>query len=469
MNDIFTQTDGYRVSVEAQEARVADAKARLVRDSENTLLNKFIHFYGNCRLAETTAELNQIASETTEGLSFDGSISLTASVYDTNGEKTVTIAVPVKANQFDLVSDDDLRKMISEATAAETHTELPAINVDKIEASLADFSLIDDGSNYLKVFHPSLDSGRELGVIAKDEYAKSTNKEALLTSILADNVNNTQLENAHELSFTGSFVEPAITVEAEKPWETKEEEEAEEKKDEEETQEKEASEDDVFLSHQADSYRQATESEEQISQAQFEKTTAQAANSFVAYLQSLNYHGVRVLAVNGTADYMVSLTASLFDKIGEKIISVSFPIKDNTYTLPNKETIHKVVAETTDLRTQIASEFEKETLETLQAIDELETYNKQATEAALEDEKISKTASNSGGTQYFGPMDTLSIDKHTIGLPDDTEIGAKAYVDGFWWQLTSKNEDNLSKEADSGSIWTFTKIAPEKGEPEITL
>lgn len=462
MSDNFHVTDSFRVSVEAQEARIEAAKARLISESENAMLNKFLNLYGNSHLAtESKAELTQVETETSEGVAFDGSIAVTASISDNDGTKTITVTLPVKANQVDIISDADLTKMVSEATAEEIHVEFPSLESTKIEASLADFSLIDDGSDYLKVYHPSVDTGKELGVIAKEEYNKASDKQALLTSILSNSVKNTYAEQTHELSFTGSFAEPTVTVEAlnDLPIIT----------DAQVVEEPVVEEEHGFLSHASDSYRQLTESEDAVSRAAFEKSASFAVNDLVSHLQSLSYNGVRVLAVDMSADDHISVTASLFDTVGEKVVSFAMPIRDAVFALPTKDAIHKLVAETTDLKTQIAAEFEQDTLEHLQAIDELESYNKVTTEAAFEDEKIVKTAADNGGMQFVGPTDVLNIDKHTIGLPDDTEIGTKAYVDGFWWALTSKNKSNLGKEADSGSIWTFTKVAPEKGEPEIQL
>ncbi len=463
MTDLFKQTDTFRLSVETQAAKVDAAKAHLVQESENALINKLYEIYGNGTLTgNTTSDLKEVEAPTSESVAFDGTISVSAYVVD-SGKKLIAIPVSVTANQLDFVSDAELKQMISEITAEETHTEFPSIEAPALEASLSDFSLMDDGSDYLKVFHPSLDTGKELGVISKDEYTKSSDKQALLTSVLSNSMKNTGLEAEHDLKFVGSFVEPSINVEAK---------EAEAPLFTEEIAEEnivEATEDTVYLSHQADSYRQAVESEEQVHKAAFEKVASSAANSLVSYLQGLNYGGVKVLSTDISNESFVSITASLFDTVGEKVVTFSLPVRDSLYTLPHKEAVHKLISETVDLKTQISSEFEKETLEHLQAIDELETYNKVTTEAAFAEERIEKTAADAGGMQYCGPVDVLHIDKHTLGLPDDTEIGEKAYVDGFWWQLTNKDHNNLGKEAESGSIWTFTKVAPEKGEPDVKL
>jgi hypothetical protein len=305
-----------------------------------------------------------------------------------------------------------------------------------------------------------MDDGRAIGIVAKDEYAKTSSKEALLTAILSDSISNTYAEQTHEIKFAGSFVEPSIKIEA-----------AEEPiidfgADLVET-EIAAEDDSTFLSHQADSYRQAIESEAAVIRASFEKTATLAANNLVSYLQSLKYNGVRILSTDTSSDTHVVVTASLFDTVGEKIVLISLPIRDSQYTLPSKEDVKTLVSNTIDLRTKIAAEFEKDTLEEIAAIDELETYNEIVTEAALEDDKIVKTAAESGGMQFVGPVDVLQIDKHSLGMPD-LDIGEKVYVDGFWWALTSKEHNNLSKEADSGSIWTLSKVSPdsEKKEPE---
>lgn len=306
MTDIFKQTDTFRLSVETQAARVDAAKARLVQESENALINKLYTIYGNGTLTgESTANLEQVESHTSDSVTFDGTISVSAQVVD-GGKKTISIPVSVKANQLDYVTDAELKQMISEITAEETKTEYPSIEAAVIEASLSDFSLIDDGSDYLKVFHPSLDTGRELGVISKDEYTKSSDKQALLTSVLSNSVKNTGVEAEHDLKFVGSFSEPTITVEAQEEAPLFTDEITEENV-------VEATEDTVYLSHQADSYRQAVESDEQVRRASFEKVASQATNSLVSYLQGLNYGGVKVLSTDTSNDTFVSVTASLFD------------------------------------------------------------------------------------------------------------------------------------------------------------
>jgi hypothetical protein len=469
MNEIYRIPDTYRQSTELEAARIDEAKEKLVRDSENKLLTRFFTLYGNGKIASATeTTLTQVAGASTSDIVFDGSITVNANV----GNKTISISLPVKANTVELIDDTELKSLVDSAEIKTTADEtIDLVQAFPVQADLSQFLLHDDGSDYLKVYHPALDSGRELGVISKAEYESLKDKEAFFKETLENQIKNSILENHYELSYAGSFSEPSIqsiqvesiitaadfnketvtkTAALEEPVEAVEE-------------------GNLFLGHQADSYRQAEEFESQKTQAEIDRLSTKLANEVVAHLRNLRYNDVKVLSVDNSDAASFKVTASLIDEVGEKVVTFSVPVRDFSYSLPKKEVIAKLVSETADLQSKIAESITQETLDRIQDIDEAELWKENETTAAFEEEKITKTAGEVGGVQFIGPVDVLNIDKHTLasyGIPEDMEIGEKVYADGFHWQLTSKDQNNLSKEANSGSVWTFTKVAPTEKQPE---
>lgn len=473
MNETYKISDTYRQSTETEAARIQEAKDKLVRDSENKLLTKFFTLYGNGKIAsESETSLTQVAGASTSDIIFDGSITIKANV----GDRTVSVSLPVKANTVELIDDAELKTLIDATEIkAESEDTIDLVQAFPVQADLTQFVLHDDGSEYLKVYHPALDSGKELGVVSKEEYNSLQDKEAFFKEILENQIKNSSLESHYELSYVGSFSEPSVQsiqieniitsadLESTTVTKTAALEETVE------TVEKDAEEENLFLAHQADSYRQSEEFAAQKTQEELDRLATKLANDVVAHLRGLNYNDVKVLSVDNSDVASFKVTASLIDAVGEKIVTFAVPVRDAAYVLPKKEIVAKLVSETEDLQSKIAESIAQETLERMKEIDADEIWKENETEAALTDEKITKTAAESGGILMIGPLDVLNIDKHTLasyGIPEDMEIGDVVYADGFHWKLTSKDRDNLSKEANSGSIWSFTKVAPTDKQPE---
>ena len=472
MNDLYRISDTYRQSLELEAARIEEVKNKLVLTSENKLLSKLFILFGNGKIvSQSEASLTQITGVSSSDILFDGDIKVTAIISD----KKVSLPISVKANVIEIIDDEDLKDLV-EKTEIKTEGE-EAINIVQafpIQADLSQFFLHDDGSEYLKVYHPSLDMNKELGVISKEEYESLKDKEAFFKSTLENQIKNSELENHYDLNYTGSFSEPSIQSIHTESIITSADLEKKETVTKtavlEEPVEKAAEEDNLFLAHQADSYRQAEESEIQKTQAEVEKLSTNLANDVVSHLRNLRYSDVKVLSVDNSDVTAFKVTSSLIDEVGEKIVTFSIPIRDFSYSLPKKEVIAKLVSETEDLQSKIAESIASDTLARLKEIDDAEVWKETETQAALEDEKITKTAgSDSGGTMFLGSVDVLNMDKHTLassGIPEDLEVGEKIFADGAYWVLTDKDHDNLGKEANSGSIWTFSKVSLSSTIPE---
>lgn len=456
--------------------RVQEKKETLIRDAENRVVAKFIGLYGNGVLAESKADLTQVAGKTDSDIVFDGTITVGLSVIHSKGTKGISVPVKVAASEIELPEDKELDATVEAAEEVVAEDDSAAIAIAEafpVKASLDGFKVYDDGSKFLKIYHPALDSGKELGIVSKDEYSSLSDKEAFFKDVLENQIKNSSLESHYELSFEGTFVEPTVEVKAAAEEivtandlsETKETVEAPEV-----VVEAEDDKENLFLAHSSNGYEQSLQFEAQKTEADVRRLATQVANDMVSHLRSLKYDDVKVLAVEQPEPSIFQVTASLIDSAGEKIITLNVPVRDDAYTLPKKELVADLVSKTVDLQSKIGESIAKDTLEKTTLIDEIEEEQAQELEAALAPVKIEKTAGGDvGGVQFIGPVDVLNMDKHTLassGIPEDLEIGSVIYADGFHWKLTSKNKDNISKEADSGSVWTFTKVPPTDKAPE---
>lgn len=453
------------------DLRVAEKKETLIRDAENRVVAKFISLYGNGHLFRTAAELTQGTGKTDSDIVFDGTITVGLRVAN----KNINVPVKVAASEMELPEDKELDATLKSAEEIVAEEDAAAIAIAEafpVKASLNDFKVYDDGSKFLKIYHPALDSGRELGIVSKDEYNSLSDKEAFLKEVLENQIKNSTLEAHYELSFEGSFVEPTIEVKAaEADLVTSNDlEPAAPVEASEAIMEVEEDKDNLFLARSSNGYEQSLQFEAQKTEADVRRLATQVANDMVSHLRSLKYDDVKILAVEQPEPSTFQVTASIIDSAGEKIFTMSVPVREDTYSLPKKEVVADLVSKTVDLQSKIAESIAKDTLEKTTLIDEIEAEQERELDAALAPEKIEKTAGGDvGGVQFIGPVDVLNMDKHTLassGIPEDMEVGSVIYADGFHWKLTSKSKDALSKEADSGSIWTFTKVPPTDKAPE---
>ena len=271
MNDTHKISDSYRKASEAESARVNEAKEKLVRESENKLLSKFYTLHGTGKIASSETDLKQVAGASTSDIVFTGTIKVKANI----GDKQIELALPVTANAVEFLDDQELTALINTAETKTAADEIMDIaQTFALQADLTQFVLEDDGSDYLKVFHPALDSGRELGVISKEEYASLQDKEAFFRNTIADQIKNSTLENHYDLSFVGSFSEPsvqAVRVESIITAADLEPKKSYKNRLLEETVEKEAEEDNVFLSHSANGFEQAEQFAAQATEAELDR------------------------------------------------------------------------------------------------------------------------------------------------------------------------------------------------------
>lgn len=502
-------------------------------------------------------------------------------------------------------------------------------DLTEIKADLSLFELKDSGSEYLKVYHPAIDTGTELGIISKEEYGKLKNKEAFFKSTLENHAATPEIEQRHILAFEGEFVEPTVTEEVvdekltandyekkafqddakmEKLWESLTDipfdEDPEGHSDQllgvdwhifgkgtprediweyfdinyskglaalkgltDDVRKTEFQDDSLPQAKMTDEYEKSVQMETQKTESDYNNLSTNIINNLYTQLKhNMKFDSVSILTAKYNDDKTsLNVYASLHDKIGEKFVSLDIPVEGITFKPLSNSTVASIVAKTADLGSKISKELKGEvddkvkqieadedwklrdvkdivdshdavnpedfieekfqdyndgeehgsyTVEELDAMptisqghmdnlkvddgkvrvwlsrmtvaDGMEYDNQvtveelvegiwttineyQALEASQKSKVTKKAETDSGGVGFSLSVDILNIAHNLTGLPDDMEIGTTVFIDGYHWKLTSKGKHNLSKEKDSGSIWTFTKVPVGDKEPEHTI
>jgi hypothetical protein len=482
MSEQFSRPDSFRFSQEREAAAVREAAEKLSRQAENLLTIKGLKLFGSFKVRATSTEgLVQVVGPNSTSKIFDGKLSITADVNDLS----VTVDVPVEQSNMTLPEDKDLIDILNEATKGQqgnVTTDMASAIGEPLYASLDGFSLVDDGTEFLKIYNSISES--QIGIVAKNEYSTIEDKEAFFKEVVSNAVNRSSLE------FKGSFVEPSITRTASEVPAIEKTAAAEEVKckgcgmvgsimcDKCEAKEAALVAPEQLQAALPDSFRQATETEDYRVNAQREKLSNQVANDLIPHLRSLAYEDIKISEVDYTdlkdgengLSGTVAVTATLID--GPALRRVTFPVhvENSSYSFGQKSitATRSLIASSVDIHAEVEAKLAEEALAKNAETDTLEQWKETETTAALDDVKVApivKVAMNGGGTQYVGPTDVIEMDKHLLGLPDDTEIGEEICADGFRWKLTSKSKSQLSAGQDDGSVWVFTKVAPSDAEP----
>lgn len=515
MNDKFKQHDSFRFSTESENNRVDAAKQRLISEIENKVASALRTTFGNGKLVGSSESFDLAYSgegPVSDSYVFNGKVLVNAELDNGTSFSKIKVEATVSDNEIAIPSEETLKEQVK-ASSTE-HKELPIEEAKVLEADLGKFVVSDNGTDYLSVSHPSL-WGTAVGVVSKNEYNDTKNKEALLKTMFNDRITNSAEDSYWILRFTGSFVAPVITKVAQEEFveesvdkEAKKcevcEDELSEKDPgrlydptcfgylcekhskssnqnliEEFTPPESVSMDDLPRGRQADSFRQNVETEEAIVENKRSKLETTVSNSIVSHLRNLKYGSPKVGNVTSKLEYTedgftgeIVIGASVETKSGLKVISFPVDIQSDKVNLPNKQVVAEAVAKGTDVRKQLESEIAQEILDKMADVDELENWKEATTEASLDDAvdkkaSLEKEAAEPGGIQYLGPQNTIKINKHMLSSPD-MEIGEILYADGFHWKLTDKSGQQLSKGEDDGTLWTFTKVETEK-EPKERL
>lgn len=467
MSDQFKQPDTFRFSTEANAAKVAEAKERVTRNSENLVIDYLRSRFGNVKLfGGSNADLHEVEGKSHEFVIFDGKVSFKTALIDKQGTKIVAFDVPVKENKPSIYNDEiDLAVTNSPVVATESDLSVDTIKAFPLHADLGLFRLVDNGE-YLKVFHPVLESDKEIGLVSKNEYTFAHDKEAFFKTLLEDQVKNSSWESGYELSYIGSFNEPTIEAEVAPVTNVVSVEES--------AIVEEASAqlvDDVAspLALSTDTMRQRLDFEQQKTQASQARLLDRIANDVHNYLSGLKYSCVKVLNVTANGENAASVEVSLVDTKGDKVVGIPVEVTNGEYKLPKPEAVAEIIEKTEDRSSILEKEIAAEAEAKANEVDAIVAEQEQEVTAILDEDKIKKTAGEFGGLQYLGPVETVQLNHHLTGLPDDMEIGSVIYADGFHWKLLSKSTQQLSKGENDASLWTFGKVVPEDKAPEHSL
>ncbi len=470
MSEKFQQPNAYRQSVERDELRISEAKNRLVNKVESELARKFIQVYQNAKLTGLSeADLTAVEGPTSSAEMFDGTITVKAEIMTDNKIKQVSVPIKISQSSYEL-DEDNLRQLVD---ATEADDLVQRFNVEDIDATalevdLGGFELKDQEDEYFHIYHPALDIGRELARVTKQEYETITNKESLYRSVIENQLIGSKFDGQNFLNFTGSFVEPKVTVIARSKSTYK-------KASFEEIDEPE---EDRLMATIGNSYQQSIERNERAANDQKSRLLDRLVSEVTNQLSFLQYGNVKVSSVTDDLEFSgsdfsgkVEINADLFDADGPKAVVIPLVIEMGAYKLLKPDVIKDIVASGIDPRDAIDATVEKEVQDKVALVDEHTEFAEKETEAALDDEKpeMKKTAGDSGAGAYVGQTDVLRLPKHLLGLPEDVEIGTVIYADGFHWKLTSKSESQLSKGEDEGSIYVFNKVPAQDKEPEHKL
>jgi len=267
-------------------------------------------------------------------------------------------------------------------------------DLKEIKADLSLFELKDFGSDTLKVYHPAIDIGSELGIINKAEYGKLKDKEAFFKSVLENQASAPEIAEKHILAFEGEFKEPTISIDSVKEIVTSKdyEEDKEEKKEEEKKEEEKEAELDTSLpkAKMADGFEQSLQAETNKTESDYNKLSTNIVNSLYNQLKhDMRYDSVNILKVNYNDDKTaLNVYTSLHDKVGEKVVSLDIPVEGLEFKPLSNSTIASIVAKTTDLATQITSEMQNEISEKMKVIDAEEAWKSGDVQNTVEAEEI---------------------------------------------------------------------------------
>jgi len=369
-------------------------------------------------------------------------------------------------------AESQLKKLADKANKVDfSYTPVDTVIV---EADLKSFSVVDDGTPYLKVSHPAAQDAT-IGVVSKSEY-ETGNKEALLTSVLQSKF--AEFSNSHALHIVGSFVEPTIQpapkeeviivpiekkASEEKPFEPRKEIES-----------------DLPLLRSADSFRQNIEAAAAREQETFNRFITATVNDLVSYVKSLHYDEPKIVEAvdssnltlndSGINGHIVVSTSLIAD--GPRVLNIGIPVTASKAVFPNADEMKELVSKSIDVNAKVLEEFSKEILAGLDRVDAEVAYQDEQFDFIINEKtaELTKTASDyTDGISSTSPGAHIKLQKHLLpGEFSNYEVGDTIYSDGKKWKLVSKGDgvDSNDKNEGSASLWDFVECLPEEGSKE---
>ena len=411
-----------------QEFRLSEIKNKLIREAENKLTSHLKKSkIANVKILEAAISSLEIKEDLVSGAPiFTGKVNISATFLSGKQIKKADFQVEIVEGQ-PTIADQDFQKSLDSSGEIATTVEATGVS-STVTASLKDFSLVDDGGKYLKVYHTAAYGDLEpIGAVAKAEYIESSDKATLLKTMLQDEA----LAWPASVNFTDEFVEPSVK-EAKK-----EDIFYKVKADASLTPAVEATADLTSKFKSADSLRLLVEAEKDNFNALQRRITQRALVALTDSLKSKKNHfkikntETSYDPESGTGKVVVH--TELLDGKESKVVPLEVQITSDTMTLPTSEQITSLLKDTKTVESKEVTEV---------TVSEL-------------DAKLQKSA-NPNAPLNTGYQEVLRISKEY--LPSSLKAGDVIEADGLRYKLVSKSEGQLSKERDTASHWTFERV-----------
>jgi len=486
LHNKFKRADSYNQLRNAAEQSQQERKQRLALGVERQLVSFLSRKFGHVKVLEPSILTEYEGKEDPESgaLLFSGKVKSTVELFDSHGLKTVSFLLPVESDQF-AIDEETILKTIEEAEMkTRSLPESPKAS-SVLEVDISKFNLQDDGTEYLKIYHPDVYATTPIATISKRELEEK--KGDNIEGILKEAVTNESSDWGCDISFIGKFAMPEVkTLEREvikekdgkeigkeiiRQTETVQVENISESESPDSTVEKSPSPTVEPLltdlsARMEDTFRFLTESEQLKESAAHRKFVDKVVHDFVMHIQTNKVGSCTVKKVSSDLkegekgfEGKIEIRAEIFSKDGLKVVPIVLPVKSGAVEFPEVEVILKTIEEAE--KHEVFQEVDKEIKEELnQALNKIETdeqeKEKQLVESLSEkndSKKVKKVAEMSGQFQHnrYHPTIRISKDMFVHDLP----VGAVVQFDGYKYKLVSKDENSNSKEAGQASYWVF--------------
>src|ERR1035437_10132901 len=365
-------------------------------------------------------------------LLYSGKVTVVATFRDGRLVKKADLSVALVDN--DLVINDKVLEAELKAAPAIEEISSESRSSTNVKASLEDFKVINDGSKYLKIYHSAAYGDiSPIGAVSKSEYTECVNKEALLKDMFSDEAQGWPAV----VAFRGTFKEPAVVdkisqeevVYKVKAWET-------------------PSPVTPVESSLATSYktfegtRFALEAHKKSMDDLKERISQRAVVSLTDSLKSKTA-SLKIKHISTEYDLdsrsgKVCLEAEMLDGKDFKRVPLEVFVSGDSMKLPTFEQITAL-------------------LKSAKSIDrEIQSTSTPAYMTADATAPVTKKADTGFQGSTVLPPDTLRMNREF--LPKTLNVGDTIELDNDNWELTSKEDDQLSTQKESDPHWTFKKV-----------
>jgi len=337
-----------------------------------------------------------------------------------------------------------------------------------LPVNLHQFEIIDEGKKYLKIYHPQVYGRLEaLGSIDRDQLGTINLQEYLKNAVIEE------MSEEHDVIFQGQFVAPKVekVVAVDSPKCAQCQATISEGKFckahawiEKEPVTESIPESDLSLKFkQADTVRQASEFDSEVQMKNFTKEITDLTNETLAYLKKEELDSPKIKSIKEASDKKAfEVTASAI--AGKGPITITFLVKhaEGKFEFPLTEDLNKNIEQAIPETTKVFEQAQKEAFQKMQEVDEGVNLLEQQTEAALRPVKkeasLSKQSEGTNTPRVVDYQSVLKLSKEVF--PSSLEVGDVVYIEGTYYRLANKTENQLSQGKDDASYWVFHLVPP---------